>query len=62
MEKVKKKSNKQTGKTKGKRVQIHEDIETQNTSVPEDPTSTSQKVSYTLVHVLFLIQFASNSA
>ncbi len=59
---MKKKSNKQTSKTKGKSVQIHEDIETQNTSVPEDPTSTSQKVSYTLVRVLFLIRFALNSA
>ncbi|KAK2905207.1 hypothetical protein Q8A67_007006 [Cirrhinus molitorella] len=45
VEKVKKnkKSNKQTGKSKGKSVQIHEDIETQNTSVPDDPTSTSKK-------------------
>ncbi|XP_016424469.1 titin homolog [Sinocyclocheilus rhinocerous] len=45
VEKVKKnkKSNKQTGKSKGTSVQIHEDIETQNTSVPDDPTSTSKK-------------------
>ncbi|KAF4109440.1 uncharacterized protein KIAA2012 isoform X2 [Onychostoma macrolepis] len=45
VEKVKKnkKSNKQTGKIKEKSVQIHEDTETQNTSVPEDPTSTSKK-------------------
>ncbi|KTF94702.1 hypothetical protein cypCar_00002087, partial [Cyprinus carpio] len=38
-----KKSNKQTGKSKGKSVQIHEGIETLNTSVPDDPTPTSKK-------------------
>ncbi|XP_043104126.1 trichohyalin isoform X2 [Puntigrus tetrazona] len=45
VEKVKKnkKSSKQTGKTKGKSVQIHEDTETQNIGVSEDPASTSKK-------------------
>uniref|UniRef100_A0A8C2C497 Uncharacterized protein n=1 Tax=Cyprinus carpio TaxID=7962 RepID=A0A8C2C497_CYPCA len=53
-----KKSNKQTGKSKGKSVQIHEGIETLNTSVPDDPTPTSKKVSYILVHMLMLILYA----
>ncbi|KAK7153885.1 hypothetical protein R3I94_007291 [Phoxinus phoxinus] len=45
VEKVKKnkKLNKQTVKSKEKTVQINKDIETQNTSVPDDPTSTSKK-------------------
>ncbi|XP_026074539.1 uncharacterized protein KIAA2012 homolog isoform X2 [Carassius auratus] len=53
-----KKSNKHTGKSKGKSVQIHEDIETRNTSVPDDPTPTSKKVGYILVHMLILILYA----
>lgn len=60
VEKVKKnkKLNKQTVKSKGKTVQIHKDIETQNTSVPDDTTSTSKKVSYILVHMLLFILYA----
>lgn len=53
-----KKLNKQTVKSKGKTVQIHEDIETQNTSVSDDTTYTSKKVSYILVHMLLFILYA----
>lgn len=50
LEKVKKnkKPNKQIGKSKGKTVQIQEDAEIQNTSVPDVPSSTSKKVRYML--------------
>lgn len=52
-----KKLNKQTVKSKGKTIQVHKDIETQNTSVPDDPTSSSKKVSYILVHMFLFILY-----
>jgi len=52
-----KKLDKPTVKSKSKTVQNHKDIETHNTSIPDDPTSTSKKVSNIPVHTFSFILY-----